>query len=78
MSTPVTSLNDGCPLARMLGGTWFQEICRDTKCMHAALLKSAGQDVVKKSSTRKNRYLMVFNCQIAPIPGAKLVRSRPS
>jgi hypothetical protein len=45
--------------------------------LHAALLKSAGQDVVKKSSTRKNRYLMVFNCQIAPIAGGKLVRSPP-
>ncbi|KAF6257402.1 hypothetical protein COO60DRAFT_1235754 [Scenedesmus sp. NREL 46B-D3] len=31
-----------------------------------ALVRSDGKDIVKKSTIRKNRYLMLFNCKIAP------------
>eukprot|EP00877_Chromochloris_zofingiensis_P004177 jgi/Chrzof1/13760/Cz08g11060.t1 len=37
-----------------------------------ALLKADGKDIVKKSSNRKNRYLMVFNCLLAPASAGKL------
>eukprot|EP00878_Enallax_costatus_P021413 GHUV01022664.1.p1 GENE.GHUV01022664.1~~GHUV01022664.1.p1 ORF type:complete len:161 (+),score=32.31 GHUV01022664.1:282-764(+) len=31
-----------------------------------ALIKADGKDIVKKSAVRKGRYLLVFNCKIAP------------
>jgi len=42
----------------------------------AALLRCSGRDIVKKSSNRKNRYLLVFNCLIAPAAAGRLVRAR--
>ena len=38
------------------------------------MLRSDGKDIVKKSSTRKGRYLLVFNFQLAPAAAGKLVR----
>uniref|UniRef100_A0A7S3QK99 DNA-binding protein RHL1 n=1 Tax=Dunaliella tertiolecta TaxID=3047 RepID=A0A7S3QK99_DUNTE len=37
-----------------------------------ALLKSNGQDILKKSTTRKNRYLLILNCLLAPATAGKL------
>lgn len=36
------------------------------------LKKCQGKDIVKKSSTRKNRYLLLFNALIAPVKGGKV------
>jgi len=41
--------------------------------VHAAIHKANGQDIVKKSSTRKGRYLLIFRAQIAPRAGGILV-----
>ena len=38
------------------------------------MLRCDGKDIVKKSSTRKGRYLLVFNFQLAPAAAGKLVR----
>ncbi|GAB4813260.1 hypothetical protein N2152v2_000306 [Parachlorella kessleri] len=38
----------------------------------AAMARADGRDIVKKSTTRKNRYLLVFNCQIAPAAAGKV------
>jgi len=37
------------------------------------MVRSGGKDIVKKSSTRKGRYLLVFNFQLAPAAAGKLV-----
>ena len=37
--------------------------------------RAAGKDIVKKSSVRKGRYLLVLNFQLAPAAAGKLVRS---
>ena len=36
------------------------------------LAKCNGQDILKKSSTRKNRYLVVINAQLAPATAGRL------
>ena len=38
------------------------------------MLRADGRDIVKRSSTRKNRYLLVFNMRLAPAAAGKLVR----
>lgn len=40
----------------------------------AEMLRADGKDISKKASTRKGRYLMVFNFQLAPAAAGKLVR----
>ena len=42
--------------------------------MNAAMLRADGKDIVKRSTTRKNRYLLVFNMRLAPAAAGKLVR----
>ena len=45
-------------------------------CPHlppAVMLRSDGKDIVKKSSSRRGRYLLVFNFQLAPAAAGKLV-----
>ncbi|KAL6760361.1 hypothetical protein V8C86DRAFT_1109906 [Haematococcus lacustris] len=37
-----------------------------------ALVRCNGQDIIKKSSIRKNRYLLVLNCLLAPTAGGRL------
>lgn len=39
------------------------------------LVRSNGKDIIKKSSSRKSRYLLIFNCLLAPTAGGRLVRS---
>jgi hypothetical protein len=41
-------------------------------CTFAVLVKADGKDIVKRSSARKTRYLMVFNCQLAPAAAGRL------
>ena len=38
----------------------------------SALSKCNGYDIIKKSSTRKNRYLVVINAQLAPAAAGRL------
>lgn len=38
----------------------------------AAIVKCDGKDIVKRSSTRKSRYLLVFNCHITPAAAGRL------
>ena len=38
----------------------------------AVLLKADGKDITKRSSARRNRYLLVFNCQLAPAAAGRL------
>jgi len=38
----------------------------------AAFLKSGGKDIVKRSSARRSRYLLVFNCLLAPAAAGRL------
>lgn len=33
------------------------------------MIKAGGKDIVKKSTNRKGRYLLIFNCQLAPAAG---------
>jgi len=37
--------------------------------------RAGGKDIVKKSSSRKGRYLLAFNFQLAPAAAGKLVRA---
>ena len=37
-------------------------------------IKADGKDIIKKSSARKNRYLLVFNCLLAPAAAGRMVR----
>lgn len=39
---------------------------------HAVMLKADGKDITKRSSARRNRYLLVFNCQLAPAAAGRL------
>lgn len=36
------------------------------------MAKSDGKDIVKRSSVRKNRYLLVFNCKLALAAAGRL------
>jgi hypothetical protein len=36
------------------------------------MIKAGGKDIVKKSTNRKGRYILVFNCQLAPAAAGKL------
>jgi hypothetical protein len=36
------------------------------------MAKADGKDIVKKSSVRKGRYLLVFNCKLAPAAAGRL------
>lgn len=36
------------------------------------MLKADGKDITKRSSARRNRYLLVFNCQLAPAAAGRL------
>ena len=36
------------------------------------MIKANGKDITKRSSTRRNRYLLVFNCQLAPAAAGRL------
>jgi hypothetical protein len=38
-----------------------------------ALVKCNGQDIIKKSTARKNRYLILVNCLLAPAAAGKMV-----
>lgn len=38
------------------------------------LQRANGKDIVKKTSIRKNRYMLLFNVSITPKAGGKLVR----
>lgn len=38
----------------------------------ADLAKADGKDIVKRSSARRSRYLLVFNCQLAPAAAGRL------
>lgn len=38
----------------------------------AVMTNADGKDIVKKSSQRKNRYLLVFNCKLAPAAAGRL------
>lgn len=40
----------------------------------AVMQRAGGKDIVKRSSTRKGRYLLAFNFQLAPAAAGKLVR----
>lgn len=40
----------------------------------AVMARACGKDIVKKPSTRKGRYLLAFNFQLAPAAAGKLVR----
>lgn len=48
-------------------------LVRETRDVAAVLVKADGCDIVKKSSNRKNRYLLIFCAQIAPKAGGVLV-----
>lgn len=41
----------------------------------AVMQRAGGKDIVKKSSSRKGRYLLAFNFQLAPAAAGKLVRA---
>ena len=43
-------------------------------CAATVMLRADGKDIVKKGSSRKGRYLLVFNFQLAPAAAGKLVR----
>jgi hypothetical protein len=40
--------------------------------LSAVMLKADGKDITKRSSARRNRYLLVFNCQLAPAAAGRL------
>ena len=40
--------------------------------LYAVMLKADGKDITKRSSARRNRYLLVFNCQLAPAAAGRL------
>lgn len=60
------AIDNGMLSEQMLPSTQSLAPCK-------ALLKSNGKDIVKKSSNRKNRYMLVFNFQLAPAAAGRLV-----
>ena len=45
----------------------------DARVPGPLIRRADGLDIVKKSSSRKGRYLLLFSCQLSLVPGGELV-----